>query len=364
MNKRILWIISSLKYWWGAEKISTYLTSELIKKWYDITFFTFYKEHDVYHHLGKEFCLYEAKHSHFIFKIFKFFSRAYHIAQYCRKNNIWICISFMEEANFSAILSKIFWNSSKLVASIRHSLIDYKWAVYPTIIRLLYPYATRIVVLTSYEKRSLVTQYHVQDTKIIIIPNPITLNNEVFEKIITGSSSDFTYITIWRLNPVKNQAFLIQAFLRLEKEYSNVRLWILGEWSLRWYLAWIIQSSNNIFLLWNQKCVWKYLSQADCFVLSSISEAFPNVILEAMQYGLPVISSSTQGSLEILWEKNRYGIIYEQGNITALYEAMEKIYLKRDIVSHYIKKSKTRVKDFEPKNIIFKWEQLIWSIER
>ncbi|MDW8359972.1 MAG: glycosyltransferase, partial [Candidatus Caldarchaeum sp.] len=46
--------------------------------------------------------------------------------------------------------------------------------------------------------------------------------------------------------------------------------------------------------------IGRYFSAADCFVLASLEETFPFALLEAMVYGLPVVSSRTWGPSEIV----------------------------------------------------------------
>ena len=60
------------------------------------------------------------------------------------------------------------------------------------------------------------------------------------------------------------------------------------------------------------KNVNEYLLQSDCFILSSITEGFPNVLLEAMAIGVPVISTNCMsGPLEILNDNET--VLIEEG---------------------------------------------------
>ena len=67
----------------------------------------------------------------------------------------------------------------------------------------------------------------------------------------------------------------------------------------------------------------KYVD-ADCFVMPSYREGFPNTVLEAGAMGLPSIVTDINGSREIIVnEKN--GLIVPSKNVDALYVAMERM---------------------------------------
>lgn len=106
------------------------------------------------------------------------------------------------------------------------------------------------------------------------------------------------------------------------------------------------------------KNVFKFLYNSDCFVLTSFSEAFPNVVLEAMVCWLPIISTKTQWWYEILW-KDSYGLSTENNNKKELFEAMQKIYLDENLKNHYKQKSLERIKDFEIEKAIKNRENIL-----
>jgi len=66
-------------------------------------------------------------------------------------------------------------------------------------------------------------------------------------------------------------------------------------------------------------------AEAEIFVLPSRSEGFPNALVEAMAYGLPVISFNYHAGLEEIITNNQNGIVIENGNITKLAEAIDSL---------------------------------------
>lgn len=363
--KKIVIIIPSLNFWWWAEKVASNIWTELSKKWYIVSFFTFYDEWKKYPFLWKYYSLKEKLQNNLFIKIIKLFSRAYKISKFCKNNSIETAISFMEDANFSLILSKFFWNKSKVIVSIRHSLFEYwKW-IYFYLIKILYKFSNEIIVLTKFEKENLVSTFWITSSKIDIIYNPINIekinnlkNEELWEFDKIFNNWMFNFISIWRLNKIKNQKLLIDIFLKFNKKYINSQLIILWDGELKDELRKQIWNNKSIFLLWNKKNVYKYLYNSDCFILTSFSEAFPNVIIEAMSCNLAIISSDTQWGKEII-RNNHYWILFKNNDKNSLFEAMEKIYLNEEMRNAYRKKSIEVSMDFDIKNIIGQWKKIL-----
>ena len=77
-----------------------------------------------------------------------------------------------------------------------------------------------------------------------------------------------------------------------------------------------------VMLLGFKENPFSYLSRSDVFVLSSISEGFSNVLVEAMACGCPVVSTDCPtGPGEIL-DRGKYGYLVPVGDPTAMAEAV------------------------------------------
>ena len=74
----------------------------------------------------------------------------------------------------------------------------------------------------------------------------------------------------------------------------------------------------------SQKDVTRWYGAADCFVLPTLYDPFPNAALEAMASGLPVITTSQCGAAEFV-EEGVGGTVCEAGDVVGLSLGMRKI---------------------------------------
>ena len=267
----------------------------------------------------------------------------------------------MEDANIPTIISRFFGNSSKIIVSIHHSIVAYGKGFYYLCIRYLYRFANTITVLTSYEKQQLTQSFKIPAQKVQIIPNGLNLD-EIKEKQKAElpveytplfENKKFTFISVGRLNPIKNQSLMIQSFIELNKKYPDTQLIILGEGELRTQLEKEIWYNPNIYLLGNQQNIFPFLMKSDCFLLSSLSESFSLAILEAMASWLPIISTKTQWPKDILWE-NTYGITTPKSDKTAFSSAMELLLNDKECYNSYKEQWRKRYTDFSSDKIVEK----------
>lgn len=113
----------------------------------------------------------------------------------------------------------------------------------------------------------------------------------------------FTLVFVGRLEPVKNHAFLLNAFCSALQLMPGLQLWMVGDGSERKMLeslAKALRIDANVTFWGQQHDVSPFLSAADAFIMSSRSEGLPISLLQAFSLGLPAIVTDVGGMAEVV----------------------------------------------------------------
>lgn len=154
----------------------------------------------------------------------------------------------------------------------------------------------------------------IKTTKVVYIPNFI-------ERIPTKKSNfqNKQLISVGRLDKVKAFEDLIDIFNLFQNNYSDWNLHIVGEGEERENLQKKIKElklENKVFLCGNknqEELEGEYLNSS-MFLMTSFSESFGLVLVEAASYGLPLIAfDSARGAKEII-ENNKNGFLIAERN--------------------------------------------------
>ncbi len=243
-----------------------------------------------------------------------------------KKYKIDVAISFMEEFNYLNILSrgkeKVYVRVCTILS--KHPDVSNSLLYNPYILGFFYNKADKVIVMTDYARKDMHNTYKVKKNKICIIPNPVIPNSRkpVLEKKDHEKKS---ILCIGRLEAVKQQNVAIKAFSVVHKEIKDARLIILGEGSFRQRIQRMVNRAgltDSVSLPGFQKDMSSYFQNADIFLMTSVTEGFPNSMLEAMEAGIPAVSIDSPGAPgEILIKREgtpygKYGVItpYIQDN--------------------------------------------------
>jgi len=137
----------------------------------------------------------------------------------------------------------------------------------------------------------------------ITIPIGTYILNDIKPFALPVEINEPVFINIGSFAWEKNQTFLLDIFDLYYKTYGQGYLWILGEGRLRIPIEEKIQSLNltSRVILWgSRRDVLPILKRADAFVMPSVIEGLPGVILEALACGVPVVASSVGGIPEVI----------------------------------------------------------------
>lgn len=175
---------------------------------------------------------------------------------------------------------------------------------------------THIIAVSQTVKNELIKIYKIPNSQISVIYNPYDVEkiNALSQEPVTDIFYDniATIISVGNLIPIKGHNHLIRVFSKIRREIS-CRLLICGagpeEIKLKNLVSELNLTDDVVFLGW-QNNPYKYMSKSTVFVLSSLSEALPNVLIEAMASGCPVIATNCSGGIqEILGSNGEWGII-------------------------------------------------------
>jgi len=145
-------------------------------------------------------------------------------------------------------------------------------------------------------------------------------DNEIF------SSSSLNIISVGRIAPQKAFDRVIEVVKKLLEKNKEFCWIIVGEGPQREELKRKVKAnglSDCIKFIGARKNPFPYIKQSDLFVLTSIYESQPMVIMEALTIGVPVISTNFPSSKELLADES-YSLIVDN-NVEGLYRALEEI---------------------------------------
>jgi len=251
--------------------------------------------------------------------------------------NIKKIYSTLDDANFVSCLLKIFYTSPKVY--VREANIvnkkSLKMRIADAFLNLL---AHKIVAVSEGVKRSIF-----YSSKVVVIENAINLPSQT---VSFKNKKKVDILSVGSLTEKKDHLFLLKS---LKDANFDFHLNVAGEGSLRSLLENFIKQNNmlnKITLLGNlekEKLNQAYL-KSDIFILSSKWEGFPNVLLEAMSCGLPVVSTEVSGAEDLI-EDGKSGFLVPSGNKEKLAEVISKLAKDYSLREKIGKGARERVKN-------------------
>lgn len=170
-------------------------------------------------------------------------------------------------------------------------------------------YLSDHIVCQSNDLLSDYKKYFIKEQKMTVIPNPIRVSPNTW--LSDSAEQPIDLIAIGRLfNAQKGFDVLVHALKIVVRVYPNVTLHIYGEGPDRQSLENLIddlQLQKNIKLMGYCEDILPKIASAKFLVCSSNIDAFPNVILEALSIGVPVIATDASSGIRDLVIPGRTG---------------------------------------------------------
>ena len=257
------------------------------------------------------------------------------------------------DSYYVALLGLIIARRYKLGFEVQVHGFEKFFGVRAYVARQVLPEADVIRVPSKRLKKFIMDEFGIAEQKIIIapvfVPQAPTLwitpqkgrtflgsypqpQGELATQIASQKKNDFIFLTISRLVPVKNIYLQMMALKNMLPEYPATQLWIVGDGPEQAHLetqAKDLGISDHVIFWGRQAEVATFYKNADSYLLSSDSEGWGLVIVEAATYGLPILMTDVGCAGEFIYD-GKNGLVVPVGDVKAFEEGMRK--LRRDAV--------------------------------
>jgi len=259
------------------------------------------------------------------------FSLVKKLIQICRERNVNIWHAHDYKSNALGLLVKRKIPDLKLITTL-HGWVQKTWKtpLYYTIDKFCLSRYDHVIAV-SQDLHEQAIRWRVPQAKLSLIHNAIdttefrrSMTKEQAREALGLPTNAFVLGGLGRLSKEKGFDLLIKAANELMSEGRNIELWIGGEGHEQESLEELISNAypGKIKLLGLVNDPKVFFQALDLFVLSSLREGLPNVILEAMALETPVLSTKVAG-IPLLIENQVHGHLIESNSVEALVHGIQ-----------------------------------------
>ncbi len=237
--------------------------------------------------------------------------------------------------------------------------------LFALLIKLFYSKADRVICLGNSMRDDLINHFRVPSKVILNIGNPVDI--DYIKKLSNDYKNPFdknkvNFLAVGSLTSQKGFDILVDAMESISKERLNLHLSILGDGPLKRKLKRLVSQkglSSFISLCGFKDNPYPYFYHADHFVLSSRYEGLPNVVLESLALGTPVIAFDNPGCIRDIITNTKQGILVKPCNADILAREMLNAFRLKPSSGQ---KETLLPEQFLLKNVINRYEELLESV--
>ena len=260
--------------------------------------------------------------------------------RYFRKHKPPLLISSLPHISLLAIIVKLLACAKTNIVIVEHNTLSQsvrfasslKDRTLPLLMRIIYPLADKIVAVSTGVADDLSKIIGIPRPQIEVIYNPVVTPELHALSLESVGHPWFEHgeppviLGIGRLTQAKGFSTLIHAFSRIRENQCLARLIILGEGDERSHLEQLISElgiESEVSLPGFHQNPYFFLRNASVFVLSSLWEGLPTVLIEALACGTAIVSTNCPSGPDEILENGKWGTLVPVNNENALVAAIE-----------------------------------------
>lgn len=218
-------------------------------------------------------------------------------------------------------------NINTLSAKRKDNSVWHKYIV-ETFVKLFYSKVDYLIAQSNEMANDLIANYGFNNQKIEVIHNPISRHVEETSLVHSEFRKDRSILCVGRLEKQKAFHYAIEAFSIIADEFPKHRLKIVGQGSLQSELQEFAKKYHvygRVDFEGYQINIIPYYLKADCTLLTSIYEGFPNVLLESVTLGTPIVAFNCPSGPSEIIKEGKNGYLVDYLNLISLTEALRKV---------------------------------------
>lgn len=299
-------------------------------------------------------------------------SRVMPLADFIAKHQIDVVVSMGEAANIYSLLSR--HKAKRIITSrVAHARASYSnsqfvW-LYPFLRSSLYRNADLIIAVSHAlgdEMRKVVAD----KVPVRVIPN-LYPNENILHLSRQSLPSDFSFLeekpfllSVGTLCHQKAQDQLLEIFAPLARRFDELHLVIVGAGEAKDAL---VEQASRLGV--SQRVAWvdydenpyRYMARASAFVLTSRTEGFPNVLVEAMICGAPVFAFDCPTGPDEILEGGKWGVLVRDRSQVEMVERLSAV-LEDDVLWQNLSaRARERAELYSQERIIDQWVDVLWQ---
>ncbi|XVG94920.1 glycosyltransferase [Eubacteriales bacterium KG125] len=357
--KKIAFVVYNISYWGGLNQVVANVANELSKK-YEVHIISLFLDDEVRYDFAENIKVIalskEVKRLSVMRRELK-----KPLKDYVNINKI--NVVFLEGDYPGFIASTLRFTSKAKLVFHEHGSLMSQWERRDIVfIRFLNSFLThKTITLTERNKNDYIKKFKYSKKKIVAIPNWIDTNKEYGDY----NPHSKKILAVGRLNYEKGFDLLIKIWASIAKDFPDWSIDLYGDGPEKDNLIALakeakVEDTLN-FMGW-QDNLHKVFQDYAFFVMPSLREGFPLILLEVQEAKLPIISFDIlTGPGEII-QDNTNGYLVEPYNLSEFGDKMTELIIserKRVLLSN---NSRINLHTFSKKEIKLKWIELIESI--
>ena len=192
--------------------------------------------------------------------------------------------------------------------------------------------ASCIIVLSESWQKYYVEQFQLPPHKVNLLYNPVECPADLTPK---DDTQTFKLLFLGQVKPRKGIYDLLDSIAAIKNRWGiTIKLLLAGDGEI----AAVVKKAEKLGIVEDIEVLgWidleeknRRLQEADCFVLPSYNEGLPMALLEAMSYGLPIITTPVGGIGEVI-TNDENGLLVQPGAIEQLTNALRLLISDRDL---------------------------------